>query len=451
MNPAIEAAMLSYFGQSNRGEAIYIDTNGTYKGIPAPFLRQHILSLISHVTSNAKSRSAEDIAKILPPHISVELSDRLEEFLQTMSFYEVVPKLNKDFNINVPYRIANGDILSPNQVVSSFEEASYGVSCDSREMRKIVTETAQFLIDRLRTLSPYSTDYHLLVQQMASSLGNCRTPVKQLLFSMATQLPLEVQQEFDPYKMQEIIQRVAFRQALLRAIRLHGYSFADLSKEVEVISNAVFHKGGYDFSDESQSPRHIETPHKILLDTGIVNIEENLNSENLYNFIKSDLFSIQKPLSLTDKTLNRVQEVIFNAIKGYSEAFVNEYLENESERFYLLLPNRIESDFKQKLKNHFHTGFFRPKFTESNLNRFTQKYLQEKFAEIRAFAQKKAKETPQKETTLETAMTTNSASLNPNVSTSGGGSAQTLPELSEIQNQETTTSTTHATNRRIQS
>ena len=140
--------------------------------------------------------------------------------------------------------------MNPSGILARFEYQVEYLKNNEKDKTtaKILDVAGQFLLDRLDQLPEQSLEYQQIIQQMEMSLGNCTTPIKQLLFSIAVQLPPEIRTNLPSSKIKEIQQRIAFRHALLRSLRQRNCNIYDLSEHIEDISNILFSKGSYNFN-----------------------------------------------------------------------------------------------------------------------------------------------------------------------------------------------------------
>ncbi len=444
MEDTIESVVTEYLLQKECREAIKLDAEGKYKGFPVEEVKAEILNLFSQI-GDISNMSFDEISERLPSGYTESISPSIQSLssLQRSYIYdnlEII--LNNDFQISSEdliaeisreplYLLGDSNLLRKDSAVLDIFKIQIEVLksyTNDQAIIDIFNASEQFLLNRLNQLPKDGLEYKLIIQQIASSLGDCTTPVNQLLFSVALQLPPKIRNGLSSSKMEEIQQRVAFKHAITRELRQQVSKIYDLAEFVEKQSTFLFSRGAYDFNIEREASSFRRTDTEHLRALNIVNEEGIINVRNLYNFIKRDLLSLQQNTDrktfLFNNALDRVQKAIYEKIETNRETFSLEYLKPENEQFYLISPSKIAEHFESTFRV-WSNGLRSSSLNEKTVNRFTRNYIKQRLKEIKGFI----KNQPQ-ETAFETAMTTSRASLNPNVSTSGGGSAQALPGLS---------------------
>jgi len=491
MASTIEQAVAEYLGQKERRETITLDAEGKYKGFPVEEIKATIVDLFSEL-GDVYDMSPFELRECLPSRYPKSLVPAIQSlniqqkklnyrtleayldvnFLSSKSIPPIayVPSgypeslvssiqnlgiqqegsrygnleiiLNNDFQISSEalisqkhlYSLGNSNKLrKASVIVNAFKSTVKELNqiTGDQNIIDIFNASKQFLLDRLKQLPEDGLEYKQIIQQMASSLGNCYTPVTQLLFSVATQLPSEIRVNLSSSKLEEIQQRVAFRYAIMRELRTQISSHKDSAEYVERLSDFLFLRGAYNFNLNASSGVMLPENISVLTDLkslGFIDKEREVNVRKLYDFIKCDLLGLQqhtdKETLLFNNALDRVQKAVFKEIQANRNTFSLEYLKPINQQFYLINPEKIAEHFESKFRV-WSNGLRFSSLNERTVEGFTKNYIKQRLKEIKGFI----KNQPQ-ETAFETAMTTSRASLNPNVSTSGGGSAQALPGLS---------------------
>ncbi len=456
MASTIEQAVIAYLEQKEKGEPIRLDVEGKYEEFPVEEVKAAILDLCTEIGDIYNMHRYEIKNQIPSPYPASNEMARNILRLSTLAgqssqgIIELV--INKDFHISseallakipeiFPYVLGSSRRVSKaSQVLREFKRKIEELKDRQHDpdIETIFDAAEQFLLDRLDQLPEGSPEYKQIVQQIASSLGNCPTPVKQLLFLVAVQLPPELRENLSASKMQEVQQRVAFRYALTRQLRQEStFKYEDQADYVEELCDTLFSQGEYNFNFpflhfNTVKLSNERIPH-ILLKLGLVNGEDQnrVNTQKLHNFIKSDLLSLapitNNETRLFNNALDRVQKAILKEIEANSEVFSTEYLKPVNERFNLINPDKVAEHFESSFRVWSERSVS-SSLNERNVKQFTENYIGEQLKTIENFVKLQSQET-----TFERGMITTGNALNPNVSTSGGGSAQTSHELYQIQ------------------
>jgi len=217
-----------------------------------------------------------------------------------------------------------------------------------------------------------------LLIQLESALGECNTPIKQLVFRAAIDLPKPYSDGISTDVRDELEQRMALEKSILRELRNMNTKGYDISEIVNKICDAVFDKGAYNFKEETTFDIYLgENPVIKEIQKNICNDSGQIDSKKLYQFIKSDL--INKVELDYDIAVDRVKESIYNHISSHSEELSTAYLLDYNQQSYLLKPDEIEADFKRE-------------YQKANLNskedirKFTAGYISKKKKEVDNYA-----------------------------------------------------------------